>query len=98
MLKFIQVFLLSLATTITAQFAYAASVGDEAPSFRARSLNGSETISNTDLQGKVIFVDFWASWCPPCRVENRHYQSLVAKLPEDQFAIFAVIEKNWRNY
>ena len=76
MLKLIQVFLLSLACTLATQLAYSASVGDNAPSFRARSLNGAETISNEDLAGKVVFVDFWASWCPPCLKSLPEFENL----------------------
>ena len=76
MLKSIQVFLLSIVCVASTQFALAVSVGDEAPSFRARSLDGSETISNTDLAGKVIFVDFWASWCTPCLKSLPEFENL----------------------
>ena len=76
MFKTLQVIILSIICTLTAQLAYSASVGDNAPSFRARTLNGSETISNTDLQGKVVFVDFWASWCPPCLKSLPEFESL----------------------
>ena len=76
MLKSIQVFIVSFICVVSAQFAMAVSVGDDAPSFRARSLDGSETISNTDLEGKVIFVDFWASWCTPCLKSLPEFENL----------------------
>ena len=39
-----------------------------APDFRLKDLNGSE-ISLSDYEGKVLYINFWATWCPPCRAE-----------------------------
>jgi peroxiredoxin len=39
-----------------------------APDFRVTDLNG-KTISLSDYKGKVLFLNFWATWCPPCRAE-----------------------------
>ncbi len=43
-------------------------VGHPAPDFTLKDLDGN-TVRLSDLQGKVVFINFWATWCPPCRAE-----------------------------
>lgn len=49
-----------------------------------------ETMNLSDLRGKYVLIDFWASWCGPCRVENPNVVRLYNKYKGDKFEIFSV--------
>ncbi|MGM9697036.1 MAG: redoxin domain-containing protein [Prevotella sp.] len=52
--------------------------GNPAPDFTATDINGKQFTLST-LRGKVVVVDFWASWCVPCRKSNPHMRELYDK-------------------
>nr|WP_255437590.1 redoxin domain-containing protein [Thalassobacillus sp. CUG 92003] len=49
--------------------------GSPAPEFRLKRLNG-ETVSLSDYEGEKIMINFWATWCPPCRAEMPDMEKL----------------------
>jgi thiol-disulfide isomerase/thioredoxin len=64
-------------------------IGSLAPDFSGPSLDGT-SISLSDVKSKVILLDFWASWCAPCRVENPSLVNLKKKYSNKDFEIVGV--------
>lgn len=64
----------------------AGEIGSRLPDFTARDLRGRR-ISSTDLRGKVVLIDFWATWCQPCKKEMPGYQKLADQYGARGFAV-----------
>ncbi|MFC1571629.1 TlpA disulfide reductase family protein [Candidatus Margulisiibacteriota bacterium] len=60
-----------------------------AADFTLEDLNGSaHTLS--DYQGKIVFLNFWATWCPPCRTEMPSMQKMYQSWDKDKYVLLAV--------
>ena len=74
-------------------------IGSFAPKFSGPGLNG-EIISLNSIESKYILLDFWASWCAPCRVENPDLAETLKKYSKEDFAIVGVSldnnEASWK--
>jgi len=68
----------------------------EAEGFTLEDLRGS-MVSLKDFRGKVIFLNFWASWCGPCRIEMPAMELLWQVFQDDDFVILAVDVKEERD-
>ena len=75
---------------------FAVEVGAEAPEFSLPLLNeetSASSVNLTDFRGKVVYVDFWASWCAPCQVSIPLLSELRNKYAEQGLA-FEVVAIN----
>ncbi len=57
--------------------------------FEAEDLNGNK-VKLSDYKGKIIFLNFWATWCPPCRAEMPHMEEFYSKYKDEDVVILAV--------
>ena len=69
---------------------YAPYMGSKAPNFTLRDLQG-EAVSLSQFRGKKVILNFWASWCTPCKIELPHFQTLWARTnPGADYVMLAV--------
>ena len=64
-------------------------IGSEAPEIRQQTPGGG-TVALSELRGKVVLIDFWASWCRPCRIENPNVKRVYDRYAKKGFEILGV--------
>src|SRR5450755_2554771 len=78
-----------LALSLASGAARASEVGDPAPPFSLATAHG-ETIVLQNLRGRVVYVDFWASWCAPCRYSFPWMNEMQQRYGERGLSIVAI--------
>lgn len=64
-------------------------MGDPAPDFTLKNLEG-EKVNLSDFKGQPVLINFWATWCPPCRFEMPAIQKMYDQYKDDGFVVLAV--------
>ena len=64
-------------------------VGELASDFKLQNLEG-EAVALSDFQGQPVILNFWATWCPPCRIEMPELQATYEKYKDDGLVILAI--------
>jgi cytochrome c biogenesis protein CcmG/thiol:disulfide interchange protein DsbE len=64
-------------------------VGEEAPDFRVQSPDG-ESLRLSDFRGSAVWINFWASWCPPCRAESPDIEAVYQEKQDEGLVVLAL--------
>lgn len=68
-----------------------ARVGEPAPYFELKDLEG-QSVSLDDFSGKPILLNFWATWCPPCRLEMPYLEQVYEEWSDQGLVVLAINE------
>jgi len=63
--------------------------GESAPDFSLRDING-KSVSLSDYKGKVVLINFWATWCGPCKLEMPHLDKMDRELEARGFEVISI--------
>src|ERR1700722_8906841 len=69
-------------------------IAESAPGWKLTDVNG-KAVKLSDFAGKVVVIDFWATWCPPCREEIPHFISLQDKYKGRGLLIVGISLDQW---
>jgi peroxiredoxin len=86
----IRSFAFTLLALLLSTTSFALEAGDRAPDFAAPAVDGKGTVSLSQYRGKVVYLDFWASWCAPCLKAIPEIEAMRKELPGDKFQVVAV--------
>jgi thiol-disulfide isomerase/thioredoxin len=83
-------FAFAILASVSSLSVHATEVGQPAPQFTLPTLQGDQPTALKQYAGKVIYLDFWASWCAPCRTSFPLLNKLHEKLKAQGFEVVAI--------
>ena len=88
--KFLKLFtILAFSTIFTLSATAQVKEGDNAPNFTLKNLDGKE-ISLSQFRGKHVLINFWATWCGPCKIEMPSLEALYERFKDRNFVLLAI--------
>ena len=72
----------------------AASAAETAPDFSYKELGSGKTMRLSDLKGKPVFINFWATWCPPCVGELPHIEKKYVEYKDRMHFVILSVDDN----
>lgn len=78
------------AMVLLTQGAQALEIGDKIPNFTLLNMR-EEKVSLEDFKGQIVILNFWATWCPPCRQEMPEFNEMDAELKKSGKAVLLTV-------
>lgn len=91
-----QLLIILIFVIITATESLAVQLNNKAPEFTLKDISG-RPVSLNNYRGKIVYVNFWASWCGPCKMEFPQLQSLARKYNDSGLVILAINQDKKRS-
>ncbi len=96
-MKFVIGALGCLMILISPFYARSAGIGEAAPAFTLKDMKGN-AVTLESFKGKVVFLDFWATWCGPCKEEFPELDAIYKKYGKDGFEVVGIsVDKSESN-